>query len=88
MLNRGELQRLEEEANLIVNRTKDLIDDLAEKTQMATEIFMHHLFNPEKQLSLESHPENENDEPEGTESSSSLTGFVEVENLAMKTDSE
>lgn len=36
----------------------------------------------------ESHPENENDEPEGTESSSSLTGFVEVENLAMKTDSE
>lgn len=52
MLNRGELQRLEEEANLIVNRTKDLIDDLAEKTQMATEIFMHHLFNPEKQLSL------------------------------------
>uniref|UniRef100_A0A8D0RNW7 Uncharacterized protein n=1 Tax=Sus scrofa TaxID=9823 RepID=A0A8D0RNW7_PIG len=52
VLNRGELQRLEEEANLIVNRTKDLIDDLAEKTQMATEIFMHHLFNPEKQLSL------------------------------------
>uniref|UniRef100_A0A8D0QA69 Uncharacterized protein n=1 Tax=Sus scrofa TaxID=9823 RepID=A0A8D0QA69_PIG len=59
VLNRGELQRLEEEANLIVNRTKDLIDDLAEKTQMATEIFMHHLFNPEKQLSLDTSCEGE-----------------------------
>uniref|UniRef100_A0A8C6BZE4 Caspase 12/pseudo n=1 Tax=Monodon monoceros TaxID=40151 RepID=A0A8C6BZE4_MONMO len=52
VLNRGELQRLGEEVDHIVNRTGDLVDDLIEKMQMAGKIFKDHFFNPKKQLSL------------------------------------
>lgn len=52
VLNRGELQRLGEEVDHIVNRTGDLVDDLMEKMQMAGKIFKDHFFNPKKQLSL------------------------------------
>ena len=52
VLTRGELQRLGEEVDHIVNRTGDLVDDLTEKTQMAGKIFKDRFFNPKKQLSL------------------------------------
>lgn len=52
VLNRGELQRLGEEVDHIVNRTGDLVGDLMEKMQMAGKIFKDHFFNPKKQLSL------------------------------------
>ncbi|XP_058401304.1 caspase-12-like isoform X2 [Diceros bicornis minor] len=73
VLNGDELQRLGKRVNLIMNRSENLIEDITEKTQMAGKIFMDHLFNPKKQLSLKSHPENEDDESENTESSSSST---------------
>ncbi|XP_057605226.1 caspase-12-like isoform X2 [Hippopotamus amphibius kiboko] len=79
VLNRGELQRLGKEVNHIVNRTGDLVDDLTEKTQIAGKIFKDHFFNPKKQLSLRSHPENESDESESTESSSSTESEDESE---------
>ncbi|KAJ8798084.1 hypothetical protein J1605_001575 [Eschrichtius robustus] len=59
VLTRGELQRLGEEVDHIVNRTGDLVDDLTEKTQMAGKIFKDRFFNPKKQLSLKSEDESE-----------------------------
>ncbi|KAK2498644.1 hypothetical protein MC885_007810 [Smutsia gigantea] len=73
VLNRDELLRVGEGINFIVNRTKNLVNDLSEKTQTAGKIFVDHFFNSKKQLSLKSHPGNKDDESESTESSSSST---------------
>lgn len=71
VLNGAELQRLGDGVNLLVKGTENLAENLAEKSQMASKIFMERLFK--EQLSLDSHSENENDESENNESSSSST---------------
>lgn len=78
VLNGDELKRLGDGVNLIVNGTENLVENLAEKSQMATKIFMKRLFR--QQLSLDSHSESENDESDNSESSSTESEDESEEN--------
>lgn len=50
VLNKDELQKLGKGVNLIMNGTENLIENIAEKSQMVGKIFMNHVFNTKKQL--------------------------------------
>ncbi|XP_066227658.1 caspase-12-like [Saccopteryx leptura] len=71
VLNKDELERLEDGVNIIVNRSGSLIEDLTEKTETVGKILMDRFFNTKKQLSIKSHSENESDESDESENSKS-----------------
>uniref|UniRef100_A0A671EGU2 Caspase 12 (gene/pseudogene) n=1 Tax=Rhinolophus ferrumequinum TaxID=59479 RepID=A0A671EGU2_RHIFE len=79
VLNGEELKRLGDGVNLIVNGTENLVENLAEKSQMASKILMKRLFR--QQLSLDSHSESENDESDNSESSSTESEDESEENI-------
>lgn len=52
VINGNELLRLGEGASFLLNNAENLVENIFEKTEMASKIFSGHIVNSKKQLSL------------------------------------
>ncbi|MEJ1272729.1 caspase-4 isoform X1 [Cricetulus griseus] len=71
VINGNELLRLGEGASFLLNNAENLVENIFEKTEMASKIFSGHIVNSKKQLSLKFHSDDEDDESQKISTSSS-----------------
>ncbi|CAH6779575.1 Casp12 [Phodopus roborovskii] len=87
VLNGDELLKIGQGASFLLNNAENLVENIFEKTEMASKIFAGHIVNSKKQLSLKFHSDDEVDESKKISASSSQSEEIkEKEDEEMEED--